>query len=249
MRNVRKTIACLMFVLWAVLPINNPSRVFGNAQDAWKINNADGLKAYRAQQYEQAVHLFSEALLAIPEAAQPNSHQAMTLNNLAAAHEALGRYDEAELYYRQSLTVVEQIQGPNHPDLLPGLKNLAILHRELQQFGQAERLYQRSLSIIQQMLGKTHPHLIPGLLDLAHVSQAQEEYERAEEYYGRALKIGETQLAPAHHQTQSIRMQYANLLRHLNRIKDAEDLERQAQRALENHDNMKGNDDEATKPR
>ncbi|MCA9470444.1 MAG: tetratricopeptide repeat protein [Nitrospira sp.] len=220
-----------------MLTVIDHQHVLGNTHDEWEIKNTSGLQAYKAQQYEQAIQLFKEALLTIPEEEQPNSRQAMTLNNVAAAHEALGRYDEAELYYQQSLTVVERIQGPNHPDLLPGLKNLAILHREQRNFDQAERLYQRSVFIIQHILGNSHPHLIPGLLDLAHVSQAQGEYGRAEGYYERALAIGEAELAPAHHQTQTIRMQYANLLRHLNRIDDAEELERRARRGLENPGN------------
>ena len=237
MRYFVKTIALLITILWIVLPSIHHHHVFGNTSDDWEVKNASGLQAYRGQQYEQAVQLFKEALLTIPDVEGPTSRQAMTLNNLAAAHEALGRYDEAELYYQQSLTVVERIQGPDHPDLLPGLKNLAFLHREQQQYSQAERLYQRSLSIIQGILGDSHPHLIPGLLDLAHVSQAQQEYVRAEEFYARALKIGETELAPAHHQTQTIRMQYANLLRHLNRREDAEELERRARHGLEGPDN------------
>ena len=205
----------------------------GAASDkSWETFNAEGLQAYQQRHFPEAKEGFSQALSSLNTDGEPDPRRAMTLNNLAAAHEELGEYEEAELRYRQSLAIVESIQGAEHPDLLPGLTNLAILHQARQQFAQAERLYRRSLKIVERMLGESHPHLIPGLLDLARTSQAQEEYERAEDYYSRALKIGEMELAPAHHQTQSIRMQYAALLKHLNRIDEAAALEEQANREL-----------------
>ncbi len=233
MKSSTKFLRVFVLLVLIFVGLVDHQNVFGLGNDGWEILNAKGLKAYRQKQYELAIQLFRDALSSLEVEMQPRSRQAMTLNNLAATHEKLGRYDEAELRYHQSLTIIEQIQGPNHPDLIPGLKNLAILHRERQQFAQAERLYQRSFNIIERVLGKQHPHLIPGLLDLAHVSQAQGEYARAEDYFVRALTIGETELPSAHHQTQSIRMQYAMLLRHLNRTEEADELERKARRDLD----------------
>ena len=198
----------------------------------WEAANAKGMQAYRQRNFTKAKEWFSEALLQSGSGGMSDPQQAMTLNNLAAIHAKLGEYDEADLRYRQSLTIIESIQGPQHPDLLPGLKNLALLHRRQEDFAQAERLYQRSFLIVKRLLGEDHPHLIPGLLDLAQTSQAQQEYGRAEDYYREALTIAEAKLEPAHHQTQSIRMQYAALLKHLNRLDEANALEEQATRAL-----------------
>ena len=221
----------LVLLLSLVGGMNLPC-VAGASDDAWNAMNAKGLEAYRQKKFQKAIELFRDALSSIDRKEQPDSRQAMTLNNLASAHDELGQYEEAALHYRQSLTIVEHLQGANHPDLIPGLKNLAILHRERRQFAEAERLYGRSLSIIERVLGEGHPHLIPGLIDLANVSQAQGEYGRAEEFYIRALKIGEAELPPAHHHVQYIRMQYATLLRHLNRATEADALEEQAREEL-----------------
>ena len=204
------------------------------SENTWQSLNAEGVKAYQQGRYAQALQWFSQALVEVEkEEAPDHGNKAATLSNLGSAHEELGNVEEAKLYYQQSLTIVETIQGAFHPDLIPGLKNLAVLYDRHGEFAQAERLYRRSLAIVERALGDEHPHLIPGLLELARVSQAQEENERAEEYYVRALKIGETKLPPAHHQTQSIRMQYANLLRYLNRSAEADTLEAQARRALD----------------
>ncbi len=203
------------------------------SEPTWQTFNAEGIKAYQQGRHTEAIEWFRQALSSVEGENISDPRQAAILTNLGAAHEELGNFQEAELRYQQSLTIVESIQGPTHPDLLPGLKNLANLHRLRGQLGQSERLYGRSLMILEGVLGKEHPHLIPGLLDLAQVSLRQEEYQRSEEYYVRALKIGEAKLAPAHHHTQSIRMQFAALLRHLNRFKEAQALEDQARRTLD----------------
>ncbi len=198
----------------------------------WEESNARGMQAYRKRNFMKAKEWFSQALLQSDSSGVTDPQHAMTLNNLAAIHEKLGEYEEADLRYRQSLAIIESIQGPQHPDLLPGLKNLSLLYRRQQDFAQAERLYQRSFLIVKRLLGEDHPHLIPSLLDLAQTSQAQQEYGRAEGYYREALNIAETKLELAHHQTQSIRMQYAALLKHLNRLDEANVLEGQATREL-----------------
>ncbi|GJL49385.1 tetratricopeptide repeat protein [Candidatus Nitrospira salsa] len=230
--RVHPNLVLLVSFLIVFMSVADGHSAVGSSHDVWTTKNAEGLKAYRQQHYEQAIQLFHDAISSLETDTQPRAQEAITLNNLAAAYEGLNRYDEAELHYLQSLTIVEQIQGPNHPDLVLGLTNLGIFHRKRGRFAQAERLYQRSLTIMEQVLGDSHPHLIPALLDLAHVSQAQKEFERSEKYYKRALKIGKTELPVAHHQTQSIRMQYAELLRHLNRVAEANWLEDQARHDL-----------------
>ncbi|MGB0911742.1 MAG: tetratricopeptide repeat protein, partial [Nitrospirales bacterium] len=202
------------------------------SERTWETLNAEGIKAYQEGRHVQAIESFRDALSMVANEKGPDPRQAAILTNLAAAHEELENFQEAELRYQQSLTIVESIQGPTHPDLLPGLKNLANLHRLRDQLAQAERLYGRSLMILERVLGKEHPHLIPSLLDVARVCLGQEEYQRSEEYYVRALEIGKAKLSPAHPQTQSIRMQFAALLRHLNRLDEADALEEQARHAL-----------------
>ena len=216
----------------AILAISCTARSALASEQSWAHANAKGMQAYQQRQFLEAKDWFSKALSYINSGEFSDPRQAMTLNNLAAIHDELGEFEEAKLRYRQSLSIIESIQGSQHPDLLPGLKNLALLHRKKRAFAQAERLYFRSHVIVKHLLGEVHPHLIPGLLDLAQTTQAQEEYARAEDYFKQALRIAEEQLAPAHHQTQSIRMQYAALLKHLNREDEAKVLEEQANHEL-----------------
>ena len=197
-------------------------------QSAWESTNTAGLQAYRQGRYGDAKELFLEALAEAKRSGEPNPSQAMTLNNLAAVHEALGESEEAELRFQQSLYVIEAIQGPQHPDLVPGLNNLALLYIKNGKFQQAEPLLRRRLAILESSLGAGHAHLIPNILVLAQLTQAQDRFGEAEQYYAKALKIADSELDPRHPQKSRILLDYAALLRQMKRDAEAAVLEEQA---------------------
>jgi tetratricopeptide (TPR) repeat protein len=87
--------------------------------------------------------------LAILEKALGPDHPdvAMSLNNLAALHEAQGQYAQAEPLLKRSLAIREKAIGPDHPDVAVSLNNLGELYRAQGRYAQAEPLYKRSLAI------------------------------------------------------------------------------------------------------
>ena len=200
--------------------------VFAETQaSAWESANTAGMAAYRQGRYLDAKQWFLQALREAERSGKTSPSQAMTLNNLAAVHEALGESEDAELRYQQSLFVIEAIQGPDHPDLVPGLNNLALLYIQDEKYQQAEPLLRRSLHILESHLGEIHAHLIPSLLILAQVTQAQGRLKVAEQFYSRALNIADSELGSSHHQTTTILHHYARLLRQMNRDTEASFLE------------------------
>lgn len=201
--------------------------------DTWASMNAMGMKAYRQGRYADAKQWFLQALNELEATEEPSPRRAMTLNNLAAVNEALGEYEKAEIRYRQSLAIIEAIQGPTHPDLISSLNNLASLYQRQGQLERAEPLWRRSLSILERFLGDQHPHLIPLLLVLAESTEAQGRVADADALYARALHIAESQLASNHAQTATILLRYANFLRNTNRADEALLLEERA-RAIQN---------------
>jgi len=216
----------LFFIVWGIF---GPP-VFADSQhSSWESANTTGLEAYRQGRYSDAKQWFLQALAETERSGEPSPSQAMTLNNLAAVHEALGESEDAELRYRQSLFVIEAIQGPNHPDLVPGLNNLALLYIQEGKVQQAEPLLRRILTILESHLGEHHAHLIPSLLVLAHLTQSQGRLEEADQYYAKALKIADSELDTRHHQTTTILLQYAALLRQMNKDTEASLLEERAQ--------------------
>jgi tetratricopeptide (TPR) repeat protein len=92
--------------------------------------------------------LFERALAIKEKALGPeHSEVAGLLENVALAHHAVGRHDEAKALLERALVIKEKALGPGHPDVglaLVGLAKVAIAqHRP----GDAVRLAQRALTL------------------------------------------------------------------------------------------------------
>jgi tetratricopeptide (TPR) repeat protein len=57
-------------------------------------------------------------------------HVALSLNNLAALHEAMAHHAEAEPLFAQSLEILQRRLSPSHPQVVKSLNNLAELYRK-----------------------------------------------------------------------------------------------------------------------
>ncbi len=187
----------------------------------WDTLNTAGMLAYQKKDFLTAKNLFERALETLEEGEQPDPHAATTLNNLGAVHENLGEFDQAELRYRNSLAVIETIQGPHHPDIAMGLNNLASLYFSQQLFKKAEPLWQRALGISERTLGDKHPHLVQTLVTLGIVTHIQRKFDQAEVFYIRAIRITEHSLNPEHPRLISLYTRYGSLLRQANREEEA----------------------------
>ena len=104
------------------------------------------------------------------------------------------RYAEAEAFFQQSLQIMEQVFGPDHPDVANSLIGLAVLYSEQGKYAEAEPLYQRALRIQEQTLGPDHPDVAYPLLNLASLYKEQGKYAEAEPLYQRCLHIREQAL-------------------------------------------------------
>lgn len=197
--------------------------------ESWKTLNTAGMLAYKERDFVLAKEMFHRALSALEGSTERDSRAATTLNNLGATHEALGEYEQAELRYRHALTMIETIQGPDHPDVVVGLNNLASLYFSQRAFNKAEPLWQRGLSISEQFLGDAHPHLIQTLLTLGLVTQVQNKFDRAEPYYLRAIEIGKRALGDDHPSLIPLYERYASFLRQTGREEEARAVDRQTE--------------------
>ncbi len=187
----------------------------------WETLNTAGMLAYQEKDFMTAKDLFERALETLEQGEQPDPHAATTFNNLAAVHERLGEFDQAELRYRNSLAVIETIQGPHHPDIAMGLNNLASLYFSQQLFNKAEPLWQRALEISERILGDKHPHLVQTLVMLGIVTHIQRKFDQAETFYIRAIRITEHSLNPEHPRLIPLYTRYGSLLRQANREEEA----------------------------
>ena len=215
----------LILVLGAVL-VSSPAQA---ETETWKTLNTAGMLAYKERDFVLAKEMFHRALNVLEGSTDLDSRTATTLNNLGATHEALGEYEQAELRYRHALTMIETIQGAEHPDVVVGLNNLASLYFSQHAFEKAEPLWQRGLSISEKFLGDAHPHLIQPLLTLGLITQVQQEFDRAESYYLRAIEIGKRALGTDHPNLISLYERYASFLRQTGRDEDALAVDRQVE--------------------
>ncbi len=77
---------------------------------------------------------------------------ASRLNDRADACQAAGKYAEAESLYKQSIAILEEDLGVEHPDLANVLNNLAFLKQLLGNSLEAEAISRRSLEITEGVL-------------------------------------------------------------------------------------------------
>jgi tetratricopeptide (TPR) repeat protein len=154
--------------------------------------------------YPEALASLRESLSAYEKigdkAAMPS-----VLNNLASVYKNMGRLEEAKAYYERSLTLTEELRGPNDPDAAIVLNNLGSVYVAMGDLDRALLLFQRSLSIYEKMLGPDHPQTAAALNNLASVYQTKGDYERALVLYQRALAINEKVLGPGNPSTKMIR--------------------------------------------
>ena len=218
-----------MYALLLVLGIVLASSPVKAETETWETLNTAGMLAYKERDFVMAKEMFHRALNVLGGTTPRDPRVATTLNNLGATHEALGEYEQAELRYRHALTMIETIQGADHPDVVVGLNNLASLYFSQRAFDKAEPLWQRGLSISERFLGEAHPHLIQTLLTLGLVTQAQKKFDRAETYYLRAIQIGKRSLGVDHPSLIPLYERYASLLRQVGREEEARAVDRQAE--------------------
>ncbi len=218
-----------MYALILVVGLVFASSLVNAEPESWKTLNTAGMLAYKERNFVMAKEMFHRALNVLGGTTALEPRIATTLNNLGAAHEALGEYAQAELRYRHALTMIETIQGPDHPDVVVGLNNLASLYFSHRAFAKAEPLWQRGLSISESFLGDTHPHLIQTLVTLGLVTQVQKKFDRAETYYRRAIQIGKYSLGAEHSSLIALYERYASLLRQADREEEAQVVDRQAE--------------------
>jgi non-specific serine/threonine protein kinase/serine/threonine-protein kinase len=91
----------------------------------------------------------------------------VSLHNLAAALEKLGRREEAEPMYRRVLEIERIRSGPDHPDILVTAHNLAFLCEKLGRYSEAEPLYLDTLMRCRYVYGPAHPGTLRCTVNLA----------------------------------------------------------------------------------
>jgi tetratricopeptide (TPR) repeat protein len=97
----------------------------------WEEYSQDGLSAYSVGQYSEAESFFVAALEEAERTGKVDERLATSLNNLATAYTALGRYGGSEALYRRALAIRENLYGRDDPIVASTLSSLGDTYRLL----------------------------------------------------------------------------------------------------------------------
>ncbi len=205
----------------------------GCEDQSWEQYMEAAAFAYQDGHFEEAEEWFLAAEQVAMGFASSDPRLALTLGNIANFYHAQARDDEAEPLYKESLALLERIDGPDAPRVARFVADLAAFYTVLDRFEEAEPLYLRALDALDWELGPAHLDVLIIRTGLAGLYLQQERYTEAEATYREVLAtLLET---PDADQDQLVIVleEYALVLRRTGRDADALTLEVRA-RALRN---------------
>ena len=152
---------------------------------------------YAAGDYAAALAEAQKTEAAAKRGGTNNFTYVSALNDLARAHQALGRYGEAAAMFKQVLGTLQRNLPPTDPRLAQPLANLATVYLLQANPGEAEKLYKRALDISTKAQGGPNQSVALLMSNLADVYKAQARYDEAEAQYKRALDMAEKTAGPS----------------------------------------------------
>jgi len=129
--------------------------------------------------------------------------------------------------------VVEEVCGPNHPELVKVLHLLAVFYHSLYTLGKAESLYRNALACAERAFPE--PNLELGLIlnNLGRLLYDQKKLTEAEELYRQSLLVLQKAVGPDHPKLGTPMNNLANLYMDLGKLELAKSLQRDSITILE----------------
>ncbi len=139
----------------------------------WLDLQKEGISACEKRRFPQAEVAFAKALKLIQDnhttdsgVAEHEKHPdqldeklACSLNNLASACQAQGKYSLAQDYFLQAMELHKKLSGEESLGYVASLHNLAMVYGAKKDFKKAEELFRQALAIKEKLLGPEHPEL------------------------------------------------------------------------------------------
>ncbi|KAI1439358.1 hypothetical protein F5Y02DRAFT_424100 [Annulohypoxylon stygium] len=149
------------------------------------------------------------------------------LFNVAASHSILGKYNEAEQMYRQTLELTERVLGRENPSTLDSMNNLAVVLGNQGKYEEAEQMHRQTLELRERVLGRENPSTFDSMNNLALVLDSQGKYEEAEQIHRQTLELREQVLGRENPSTLDSMNNLANVLNSQGKYEEAEQMHRQ----------------------
>jgi len=158
-------------------------------KDYFTIINNLGTLYKKNEKYSDALPYYKITAKYIKEQTGDTSEQyALAQNQLAVLHHELKNYDSAEILFKQSINIYENINLKSE-NYTQSIANLASLYKKINEYSKAVIQYQKVVETDKNLLGEKHPKYASNLNVLAILYFTLGEYEKAEALYIDALNI------------------------------------------------------------
>lgn len=208
----------------------------------WRLGTS-GMTTYRwSQHFERGKALLDDgsfaeaalelehALAAMREIGPDHADYDATRTLLADAYRAVGRYEDAQPLFMESLQRARLAHGSPSAELAQQLFELGKL-QEIQGFRDAAiGSYRQAIAMWQEVVGNEHPDLIPTLTHLGRALAAREDHREASQYLEWAIGLERRALGSDHPDLADLELTYAATLRALDKDELAEQFEEHAER-------------------
>jgi eukaryotic-like serine/threonine-protein kinase len=176
----------------------------------------------RHERFDEAAALYEESI----NRTRPNPVSAMVLNNYASLLRVMGRFDEAEVYFRESLDIMGAGRsGEFDEDFTYAVhNNLAALLTQLERHAEAVAIAQEARALTEAAYPPDHWRVARVTRRVGEAYRAGGDCAAADPHLRAALTIFQDALGPDHTWTALSRARVGTCLVELGRLKEAEEL-------------------------
>ena len=188
---VQETSAWADRILAATEPGQTPAAMEGPAGSLWlytTIHQAG--RQRRAGQLEQAGQTYQQALAYLkqqPETTWTRSGIAVLYHHLGLAAQVRGRLDEADDWYRKSLTISEELG--DRPGMALAYGQLGTTAKDRGRLDEATDWYRKALNTFEELGNRRH--MATGYHQLGMTAQDRGQLDEADDWYRKSLTIRE----------------------------------------------------------
>ncbi|KAG7363817.1 tetratricopeptide repeat protein [Nitzschia inconspicua] len=110
------------------------------------------------------------------------------MHHMALTMDMTGKWDQAEVLYKECMKQRHDILGATHDDTLTSVSHLAAFFYKLGRFSEAEPLFERLVDACKSKLGPTHAKTIGSVNNLAYLNYSQGKIDKAESLFRHCLQ-------------------------------------------------------------
>jgi tetratricopeptide (TPR) repeat protein len=207
-----------------------------------QVNVPDLEKCYSLISPDMEEKMATEALnRLVGEITRMDLEECHTFMSLGRLYDVQGRWDEAEVAFRQCLQGYEKSAGPDAIDTLKATRRLGLLCKEQGKLDEAEEMIQQALDGFGKVRGPFHTATLKIAGHLSSLYIGQRKLDRAEEMYQRVFDGFEKVLGPDHQSTVEAAYTLGKLYMDQGKMKEAEKMNKRVLQEFEktlgaNHD-------------